>query len=105
MHLIINPVEKIKMIIPELRTADNYSEIKTISNQSWCNRMKTIETKNLNKFKKSLIFSGLERYFNPCIIYLDAGNSTITFNTRKYKLIKEYLMSDEFNKGEIYENN
>ena len=101
MYLIVNPIEKIKKTIPEFKTTDHYNEIKTISNQSWHNRMKTIETKNLNKYKKSLTFSSLERYFNPCIICLNSSDNTITFNMRKYKLIKEHIMSEEFN----HENN
>ena len=96
MTKIANPIEDIKKAIPELDQITNYNNLKTISYQLWNNRIKIIATKNLNKYGKSLSWSSLTTYFNPCIIELDSSYNTITFNEFKYKLIRRHVMSEEF---------
>ena len=93
---ITSQIEDIKIAIPELDQITNYNNLKTISYQSWDNRIKAIVTKNLNKYGKSLSWASLTTYFNPCIIELNSSYNTITFNEFKYKLIRQHVMSEEF---------
>ena len=95
---ISNPIEEIKKALPELENING--NIKTISIENWNNRIKTIQTKIKNKYKK---YSGLptyQTYLNPCIIeYEDTftGCVNVKIDEAKYKLIRKYLLSDEFN--------
>ena len=99
---ISNPIEKIKKALPHLKDIKNsYNNVKIISYQAWDNRLKTIETKNLNKYKKSLTWSSLQLYFNDCIICIHSSDKAIEINQDKYKLIKNYIMSDKFNSNII----
>ena len=91
-----NPVGDIKKVIPELEQIKNYNNTKTISQQAWENRIKTIATKNLKKFGKSLWWGSLHTYFLPCIQCSHSDNKTITINEEKYKLIRKYVMTEEF---------
>lgn len=97
MLIIKDPIKIIEDAIPELQAIGNYGNTKTISYNLWDNRMKSIETKNLNKYKRSLSWVGLASYFKPCIIEYNGSYNTIKFNEAKYKLIRKYVMSDEFN--------
>lgn len=94
---IINPIEEVKKVIPKLDSISDYGNIKTISYNNWDNRMKTIETKNLKKYGRSLSWSSLSSYFHCCIIETNIDYQTINFNEAKYKLIREYVISEEFN--------
>lgn len=98
---ISNPIEEIKLVIPELETISNReNNLKTVTYTNWDNRIKSIVTKNLKKYKRSLSWASMGSYLNPCIIELNSSYNTITFNEAKYKLIRQYLLSDEFNKSE-----
>jgi len=95
---ISNPVEEIREVLPQLKDIKNtYKNVKIISYQAWDNRVKTIETKNLNKYKRSLSWSGIQAYFNDCIICVHSDSKVIEINQDKYKIIRDYMMSDEFN--------
>lgn len=89
-----NPIEEIKKALPELGEING--NIKVISLENWDNRIKTIQTKIRNKYKR---YSGLPTYgqhLNPCIIeYADYG--VVKIDEDKYKLIRKYILSDEFN--------
>ena len=93
---IIDPIEEIEKAIPELDQISDYNNRKFISYQSWDNRMKTIVTKNLNKYGRSLSFSSLGNYFNTCMICIHSSDKTIEFNEAKYKLIRQHVMTEEF---------
>ncbi len=95
---ILDPVQEIKDNLPELENISDYGNSKTISYQMWDNRMKTIETKNLNKYGRSTSWGSLQHWFNPCVICYNSSYNTVTFNQEKYKLIRKYVMSEEFNK-------
>ena len=97
MLAIINPREIIKEAIPEIATIGNYGNAKTIGYDQWYNRMKSIETLNLKKYNRSTSWVSLQNYFD-CIIESNSNYNTITFNEAKYKLIRKYVMSEEFNK-------
>lgn len=100
---IINPTEEIKKVIPELEEIGNYGHTKTIAYTAWDNRLKTMETKNLNKYGRSISWCSLESYFNPCMLgtikhyKYNSPYKTITINEPKYQLIRKYVMSEEFN--------
>jgi hypothetical protein len=93
---IINLIEEVKKAIPALEEIEDYGNTETISDQSWSSRMKTIETKNLKKYRKSTAWISLMMYFHSCVICVEGGK-LLTINKAKYKLIREYVMSEEFN--------
>jgi len=95
--MIINPIEEINKAIPELSTIPDYDNCKIISYVGWDNRMKTIETKNLKKYHKTSTWISMLSYFNPCIVCVYEDLKTIEINVAKYKLIRKYMMSEEFN--------
>lgn len=94
---ISNPTMEIKKALPQLEEISNYNNMLCVSYAGWDSRMKAIETKNLKKYRRSLSWSSLSSYFNPCIICYNNGNA-IEINQAKYKVIRNYLLSDEFNK-------
>jgi len=85
--------------IPEIQSIGDWGNTKTISYKQWDNRMKSIETKNLNKYRRSLSWVSLMHYFNTCIIETNSSYKTIKFNEEKYKLIRKYVMGEKFNKS------
>ena len=94
---ICNPTEVINNAIPELSEIENYNNTIYLSEQNWNNRLKTIERKNLNKYHRSTSWVSMIPYFDPCVIAYQDGD-TVIINQAKYKLIRKYLMSDDFNK-------
>jgi hypothetical protein len=93
---IISSIEEIEKAIPQLKEIGDYGNTKYLSSRSWENRMKSIETKNLNKYHTSTAWVSLFMYFHPCVIE-HYGEDTIVINEEKYKLIRKYVMSEEFN--------
>lgn len=91
-----NPIQEVLNNIPEINnikdTQDNI-QILTISN--WHKRLKTIQTKNLNKYGTST--TNIEIYFNPCIVCI-YDDGTLEINTQKYKLIYKYVTSEKNHK-------
>jgi len=95
-----NPIGEIKKALPELE--DIKGSIKTVTIENWKNRIKTIQTKIQNKYKKNLGQTIYQFYLNPCIIEYEktlSGYGIVKFDEEKYKLIRKYLLSDEFNLG------
>lgn len=99
MKKVIDPIEEIKKALPELETIDNsYNNIKYITKKTWDNRLKTICTKNIKKYGKSKSFTSLNYYFIPCVLE-HRDNNTLIINEIKYKIIRKYVTSKEFNEG------
>jgi len=94
---LINPTEEIKKAIPELEGIGNYGNVKTVSDSTWHNRMKTIETKNLKKYHRSTSWVSLYTYFSPCVLEMDSSYHTVMINEAKYQLIRKHVMSESFN--------
>lgn len=93
-----NPIEEILNDIPELKTIkDEDSNREFVSYKNWDNRLKSIATKNLRKYKSAVTAASLEDYFNPCIICI-YSDETIEINREKYTLIRKYVMSEEHHK-------
>ena len=92
-----NPVKEIEEALPELNTISNYGNVEYLSRQSWHNRLKAISTKNLKTYKRCLCDYAL--YFYPCIISYASEDGAVAINIKKYKLIREYLLSSVFNKN------
>lgn len=91
---ISNPTEEIKKALPELE--DVSGNIKTVTIENWERRVRTIQTKIKKKYKKYSWLNTYQMYLNPCIIeYMDG--KLIKFDEDKYKIIRKYLLSDEFN--------
>ena len=93
---VCHPIEEINAALPELEHIGNLGNSLYLSYQNFDNRIKSIVTKNMNKYHHSLTFSGIEAYLQPCVLCTYDGE-TIEINKEKYKLIRKYLMSDEFN--------
>lgn len=91
-----DPIEEIKQAIPQLNEPSRYNNLIYLSNQNWHNRLKSIETKNLKKYKRSSTATSMSIYFNPCIMESRDGD-TVVIDEEKYKLIRNYLMSEQFN--------
>ena len=73
------------------------NNITRVSFKNWDNRIKTIQTQIKNKYKK---FSSLNLYrhkLNECIIEIQSDNEIVIIDNNKYKEIRKYLLSDEFN--------
>jgi hypothetical protein len=100
MMKVIDPIKEIKKALPELETIDNnYNNIKYITKKAWNNRLKTICTKSIKKYGKSISFVGLSYYFMPCILeYRD--NDTMIINEVKYKIIRKYVIT-KVNEGRL----
>lgn len=64
--------------------------------KNFYNRLKSIEKKNIKKYKRSLTWISLEYYFNKCII--EVREKTIIIDEQEYKNIKKQVTSKEFNK-------
>jgi hypothetical protein len=94
--MIIDPIEQVKAALPELKNISNYGNTLYLSVQQWNNRMKSIETKNLNKYRHSTCWVSLFMYFHSCVL-CHHGENVIEINNEKYKLIRKYVMSEEFN--------
>ena len=71
-----------------------------VSVKNFDNRMKTIVTKTLKKYKTSLTWASLNRYFNDCILCI-YGDDLLEINEDKYKEIRKYVMSEEFHRKEM----
>lgn len=96
MKEICNPIEEVRTNIPELADIeDNEQNCKRVSYENWDNRLKTISTKNLRKYKSAVTISGLEVYFQPCIVCVHPDDREIEINLEKYRLIRRYVMSEE----------
>mgnify|MGYP000850962079 FL=1 len=75
---ISNPVEEIREALPQLKDIkDTYNNVKVISYQAWDNRIKTIETKNLKNYKRSLTWCSLQSYFHDCIICIHSSDKAV----------------------------
>jgi len=96
MLTIRNPIEDVENAIPQLGTISDYENRKYINFQAWDNRIKTIVTKNIKKYGQSITESGIEGYFNPCIICVYSDDKLIEINEEKYKLIRCYVTSEKF---------
>lgn len=93
-----NPIEEIRKALPELENTNG--NIKTISIDNWDSRIKRIQTQIRKKYKR---YSGLptyQAYLNPCVVEYEntfTGCGIVKIDEAKYKLIRKYLLSDEFN--------
>ena len=96
MEDIKNPVEEIIKAIPQLSEPSRQKDLVYLSRQNWHNRLKTIETKNLKKYRRSKTASSMSSYFHPCIIEF-RDEDTVVIDSKKYKLIRDHLMSEKFN--------
>lgn len=61
--------------------------LKTISIKNFENRMKSLETRNIKKYGRSLTWCSLLNKFNKCIVEVEIDKNTITFDEEKYKEI------------------
>ena len=97
--MVINPVEEIMRNIPELsKIKDVSSNRELVSNRNFNNRLKSISTKNLRKYKQAVTGTSLNNYFSPCIISVHPDDELLEINKDKYKLIRQYVMSEEHHK-------
>ena len=97
--MIINPVKEIEENIPELsEIKDTSLNREFVSYKNFHSRLKTISTKNLQKYKQAATSTSLNSYFNPCIITIHSDDELIEINKDKYKLIRQYVMSEEHHK-------
>lgn len=94
---VANPIEEINKAIPELESIASESNIEYVSYRNWGRRLKAIETENLKKYKRSTAVVSMGLYFMPCIIELQSDNKIMVINKDKYKLIRQYMLSEEYN--------
>ena len=93
----VNLYDEINKALPELANIrDTPSNREFITRQGWNSRIKGIATRNLKKYHKGLSWVSLLMYFNPCIVsYHDSD--LIEFNKDKYKLIRQWVTTEQFN--------
>jgi len=85
------------MDIPFIKKEENMKVVYW-TKQQFNNRMKTIETKNLKKHRRSRAWFSLISNFNECILCIhveDSGN-IMEIDEDKYKEIRAFVMSEEF---------
>lgn len=66
-----------------------------LTNQQFQNRMKTISTKNLQKYGRSLTAISLHHHFRDCILCVHDG-AVLEIDENKYKEIRALVMTEEF---------
>lgn len=67
-----------------------------LTEKQWDNRIKTIATKRLRKFREALTATSMGRYFNiSCIVELqeNLGGTIIVVNEEKYKEMRVLFMN------------
>ena len=97
--MILNPIEEITKELPQLaEIKDTDSNREFVPFQNWDNRLKSISTKNLHKYKSAVTGTSLEPYFRPCIICIHPDDKLIEINKEKYKLIRKHVMSEEYHR-------
>ena len=60
--------------------------------EQWDNRIKTIATKRLRKFRRALTATSMSHYFNKAIIEIQEG--VIVVNEAEYKRLRLLFMSN-----------
>ncbi len=97
--MFINPIEEITNELPQLaEIKDTDSNREFVPFQNWDNRLKSISTKNLHKYKSAVTEASLESYFRPCIICIHSDYKLIEINKEKYKLIRKHVMSEKYHR-------
>ena len=67
-----------------------------LTERQWDNRIKTIATKRLNKFRRALTATSMGRYFNlSCIVELQENRSgtIIVVDEEKYKEMRALFLN------------
>ena len=68
-----------------------------LTEKQWDNRIKTIVTKNLKKYGRSLSWSSLSYHFKDCVLCTHCNDETVLeIDDGKYKEIRRHVMSEEF---------
>lgn len=68
-----------------------------LTDQQWDNRMKTIATKRLKKFRRALTATSMGHYFNDAIIEIQSSrsdSSVLVVNPERYKELRVLFMNN-----------
>jgi len=98
--MIKSAVEIIRENIPELQDINFRSQNgrKWLSLTQWKARLRSIENKNIKLHGRTITASSMQSYFGECIYEWEDGKYVL-INEEAYKLIREFLTSEEFNKS------
>ena len=75
---------------------NDFDEVVYLTGKQWDNRMKTIATKRLHRFRRALTSTSMSHYFNDAIIELrsDPPSEILVVNITRYKELRALWMNN-----------